>query len=119
MAVLMMVATLSGCVALVAAGAAGGTVAYLRGELQINLDYPSNHVRSAALGAIQDLGHVLVADETDGKMLRITARTTQDERVLIHVDPLKDRVSRLRIRIGRLGSEEESRVVLDKILARL
>ena len=108
-----------GCVAVVAAGAAGGTVAYMRGELQLNVDGTVNKVHRAALTTVQEQGFILVADEYDKKGTRITARTTEDKRVLVYVDRLTDQTSRIRIRVGHLGDEATSRAVLESILQKL
>lgn len=118
-AALAMVFTLPGCVAVVAAGAAGGTVAYMRGELQLNIDSNIERVHRASLAAVREMGFVIVADEGDKIGTRIRARTAQDKRVLVHVDRLTDQSSRIRIRVGHFGDEAASRAILERVLQKL
>lgn len=109
----------SGCL-LVAAGAAGaGTVAYIRGELEANVDGRFDAVASAANEAIGDLKFAKINDSKDALTAIVVARTADDKRIEIKVTKVTDAVSKVTIRVGIFGDETISRTILDRIKSNL
>ena len=109
----------SGCL-IVAAGAVGaGAVAYVKGELESNLDAGLSEVMTAANGAVAELGLITINSNQDRLVGRITARTADDRRVEIRCDGVASYYTKVRIRVGVLGDEPLSIRVLDAIKARL
>ena len=105
----------AGCVAVVAAGAAGGTVAYVRGALQATLDQPVEPVGAAATRAMGDLKFALVSSKVDAVSGEIIARTALDVKIAIVLKRLSDRSTRVDIRVGVFGDQAISQQVLEQI----
>lgn len=109
----------SGCLA-VAAGAAGaGAVAWVRGELDATVSHRFDRVDAAANRAIQQLELVKVKESRSAIDAEIIARTGQDKRIVVKLDRVGDQLTRVRIRVGLIGDESLSRLILDKINSNL
>ncbi len=110
----------SGCVAVVAAGAAGAAaVAWVRGELQTTL--PANLDRSfnATKAAVEDLQFVKVSERKDALLGVIVARNAADKKIEIQLENMAGNVTKVGIRVGVVGDQELSLAILDKIKANL
>ena len=105
----------SGCVAVVAAGAAGGTVAYVRGALKATLDRPVEAVGAATGRAVQDLKFALVSSKVDAVSGEIIARTARDVKIEIHLKKVSDNSTAVDIRVGVFGDQAISQQLLDQI----
>ena len=104
-----------GCflVAVGAAGAAGaGTVAYVRGELDATLGSPFASVVEATSRAVNKLQFTTVRETKDALTYELVTRTADDKKVDILVTNKAENLTRVRIRIGLFGSEDESRIIL-------
>ena len=110
---------LSGCVAVVAAGAATTGVLYVRGELRSTVDAGVPAVIASAERAVKDMGLSLVSATSDEAEGEVVARTAQDRRVLIRARSESENVTRYTIRVGTFGDESLSRMIDDKIRAGL
>jgi len=109
----------TGCF-IVAAGAAGaGTVAYVRGELDANIDRGYEATVQATERAVADLQFTKTGETKDGISATITSRTAQDKKVEIIVTRMGDNLTKIQIRIGFFGNELISRTILDRIKADL
>jgi hypothetical protein len=105
----------SGCL-VVAAGAAGaGTVAYVRGELEVVLPNTLESVDAATNRALQRLQFVKVSEAKDALSAKIIARTAQDKKIETILEKRGDTLTRVRIRVGIFGDEMISRALLDAI----
>ena len=112
-------AVLSSCVA-VAAGAAGGAgVAYVMGEFGAELEATPAQVVQAGLKALGDLDITVLSSGATGVDGRIEARTSLDKKVSIEVERKDDRRSKIGIRVGTWGDEEVSRMIYERVKARL
>jgi hypothetical protein len=112
-------AGLTGCV-VVAAGAAGaGAVAWVRGELDATLSNRFDAVEHATNRAIEQLQLAKVNETRSAIDAEFTARTGQDKRINIRINRTAENITRVRIRVGLVGDENLSRVILDKIKANL
>jgi len=105
----------SGCVAVVAAGAAGGTVAYVRGALKATLDRPVERVGDATNRAVQDLKFALVSSRVDAVSGDIIARTARDVKVEIQLKKVSDNSTAVDIRVGVFGDQAISQQLLARI----
>jgi hypothetical protein len=109
----------SGCLA-VAAGAAGaGTVAYIRGELKSSISRNIDDVDRAANRAAEQLRFAKINESADALTRIITLRTAEDKKIEIHLSRTTDALTEVRIRVGLIGDETTSRILLDKINANL
>ncbi len=110
-------AMVSGCVAVVAAGAAGGAGTYVwaSGKLTFTTSSTITECHDATIAAFQDLGIKLVSDSTDKLSGRIRGTTTAGESVAIDLEPQGARVTSIDIRVGFWGSKGQSTKVADTI----
>lgn len=110
----------SGCVAVAAAGAAGGTVAYLRGDLETAFHAPIEKVQRAISQALQnDLQLHMISTNQDALSGKYVARTAKDERIVITLSSRSPELTEMTIRVGIFGNEDLSRRILTAIEERL
>ncbi len=117
-----LLAPLSGCVvaAIGAAGVAGaGTIAYIRGELDAAVPGDVAALSTAATKALEELRFAKISEDKSAVDAAIRARTGQDRKIDIRLNRTADNLTRVRIRVGTFGDEELSRLLLDKIKAKL
>ncbi len=117
-AIATMVAT-SGCLVVAAGAGAGAAVAYVRGQLeaQVNADYEPTI--AATERALQQLSIAKVNDRKDALVDTITARTAADKKVEIRLENAARGLTKVRIRVGIMGNESLSISILEKIKANL
>jgi len=109
----------SGCVAVVAAGAGAGTVAYLRGELESTLGGNLERTNQAVNRAVEELKFVRISESKDALLALTVVRNAADQRIEIRQDVVGEKLTRVRIRVAVFGDEKLSRTLLDRIQARL
>lgn len=109
---------LSGCV-VVAAGAGAGTVAYIRGELQADLDAPLDRAARATARAVDQLEFSLISEKKDATAAVYTMRTARDQRIVVTLERKADQLTEAKIRVGTFGDQSLSMTVLDAIKANL
>jgi hypothetical protein len=110
----------SGCflVAVGAAGAAGaGTVAYVRGELDVTLGKTYEQVVNASNRALVQLEFARVSERKDAFSALLTARTAEDKKIEVKLTKEGDSLTKVTIRVGVFGDETMSRAILEKIEA--
>ena len=112
-------ASLTGCVAVIAGAAGAGTVAYVRGELESTLSSGYEKSVEATNLAVQQLQFAKVSERRDAVMDTITVRTAGDRKVVIRISKVADLTSKVRIRVGWFGDEALSLTILEKIRANL
>ena len=112
------VAALSGCI-LAAAGAGAGAVAYVRGELETNLESSYDQAVEATREGLADLEFAKVSENKDALKAVLIYRTAMDKRVEVTVTNSAKKLTNIKIRIGVFGDEQVSLSVLNKIKARL
>jgi Protein of unknown function (DUF3568) len=110
--------TLSGCL-LAAAGAGAGAVAYVRGDLETNLDKDYSKVVDAARSAVKDLEFAKVSENKDALKAVMVSRTAMDKKVEIIITNSGKKLTNIKIRVGLMGDQELSQSILDKIKSEL
>lgn len=108
-----------GCVAVAVGAAAGGTVAYVRGDLEATYENSLEEVHDASIAAINQLGFSLISDRGDRTGGDIIARTGNDRRIQVTIRPLGDRLTQARIRIGTFGDQDLAMRIHEEIRQRL
>lgn len=109
----------AGCVAVVAAGAAGAGVAWVRGTLEANVEQGLDRTYLAAQKALGDLEFGRIDDRKTGVDAQLVTRTALDKRVEIRLEKITPRTTRITIRVGVFGDESLSATILDKIRSNL
>lgn len=112
-------AATSGCVAVVAGGAAAGGTAYVMGELKTDVDGTPKQLRSAIIDGTQSLGLRTISGSGDELQGNYVYRTAADKKVTVRYDMATDQTAELRIRVGTFGDEAMSMRIHEAITRRL
>jgi len=112
-------AGLTGCIAVVAAGAAGTGVAWYSGRLEANLDQNIEAVFAASQKALTRLEFANISNKKSTVDAQLVSRTALDKKVEITLQKVTDRSTKVMIRVGVFGDETLSMSILDKIKAAL
>lgn len=115
----VLVTVQTGCVAVLAAGAGAGTVAYVRGQLNAPLEASLDKSAKAVGSAIEDMQYNLISEKKDATSAVFVARNAQDDKITITLTRQTDNVTNVAIRVGMFGDEQLSQTVLDAIKKRL
>ncbi|MGD0885014.1 MAG: DUF3568 family protein [Thermodesulfovibrionales bacterium] len=107
---------LSGCVALVAGGAAGaGTVVYVKGQLNEDLNAPVSKVYDASLAALKELELPIIEDNHDSLSAKIKSKFADGDDVWIQIESVTAESSKITLRVGIMGDENKSRKISNAI----
>ena len=118
--VMCLVMATSGCIPLLIGAAAGaGGVAYVRGALAQNIDETVQDLHSASLEALKDLGLFVESDELNRHSSLINAEYGNGKKIKINIEALTEYVSKISIRVGMVGDQEDSRMILNAIQKKL
>ena len=109
----------TGCVAVVAAGAAGTGVAWHSGRMETTLNHELDAVYAAAQKAVDKLEFARVSEKKSGVDAELIARTARDKKVEITLKRVDGKITRLGIRVGVFGDEALSLTLLEQIKAQL
>jgi hypothetical protein len=105
-----------GCVAAVVGGAAGaGTVIYVKGQVEDNVNASTTAVYHAVIAALKELQMPVIGDEHDGLSVELKSRFADGKSAWIKVTSATTVSSKLAIRVGTFGDENRSRVLLTEI----
>ena len=108
-----------GCILLAGAALGGGSVAYKMGKLQHYLDEPLEDVQKATVQALGKLDWYVVTENTLFSTSNIEAQTIEGKKVKIDIEALTEKTSRISIRIGVVGDEQRSYMLLGAIQKQL
>ena len=111
----------SGCVAAVVVGAAGGAggYAWASGKLSFTTNHGIDDCHDATVSALAALG-VRITGDTTGKLAgRIKGITATSEEVTIDLEPQSMRVTKIDVRVGFWGNQTQSTMIADAIRKRL
>ena len=110
----------SGCVALLAVGAAGGAAAYYMGSLTTTLPNSVEEVqRAVKQSAKLDLKFVMINLKEDSVCAEYEMRNALDKKIVITLNKTHDGMTKIDIRVGTFGDETVARSILDAIKTRL
>ena len=114
---LLLVLGCSGCLAVAVGAGAGGTVAYLAGDLETDEPYDIDAVFAAAEKALADLDLRTLKHETtkDALSARLVARDAGDKRIVIRLKSTMTGSTYLSIRVGTFGDDTKSQLIYDRI----
>ena len=104
-----------GCVVAAVGLAAGGTIAYVRGDLESVESQKLDVVYTASLKAMEKLGLAVTKKSKDALSAVIVGRDAQDKKVSITLKTVSDEATKLSIRVGVFGSETKSRLIYKEI----
>jgi len=109
--------TATGCVALAIGGAAAGVagIAYTTGDLEATIAAPLDEVWSATQEANQELGFAVKTRAKDQLGARLESTQARGDDVKIHLESLGEKTTKVSIRIGTFGNEQQSRLILRRI----
>lgn len=117
---LLTVITTAGCVPLIVGAAAGaGGVAYVKGSLEQNFDNSVAQLHTASLAGLKDIKGVVLSDEIRRHVAKIKFEFDDGEKGSVIIKALTERSAKLRIRVGILGDETKSHIILNAILKHL
>jgi isopentenyl phosphate kinase len=107
----------SGCLVVAAGAGAAGTVAYLRGDMEVEESYDVRTVYVATRKAMDDLNLHVIEGETgqDALVATVVARDATDKRIAIKLKSVTDKVTKISIRIGTFGDEAKSQMIYNRI----
>jgi hypothetical protein len=106
---------MSGCLVVAAGAAAGGTILYVKGELQGRLAAPVDRAAIATEKAMADLGLQADAASKDGLTAQYVAHLADTTRVVIQLEGSGDETTRVGIRVGLVGDRDMSQRILTAI----
>lgn len=117
---------LSGCVALLAAGAGAGTASYVEGVYSQNVDADMHKAYHAAIAGVAASNYTLTSKQFNNQQSKITAETkttsgiTQSTTSIhITIDQLTKKSSKISIRFGTFGDHDRSTALMHNIKQRL
>lgn len=109
----------SGCVTVVAAGATAAGVAWVRGALETTVERDIARVHAAALAAVEDLEFAVISERKSGVDGEVVARTALDKKVSIRLKQVTPNTTGVVIRVGLMGDETLSQVILQRLREKL
>jgi hypothetical protein len=108
----------SGCAVGLAAAGAGGTVAYVKGDIEQTFPYPIDLVWDAGLEAMAESEVPVTASGKDQLTAQIEGRTATGDKIKI-VMAAQGSVTTLKIRVNTFGNKQISVALLSQIDRRL
>lgn len=112
-------ASLTGCVAVVAATAAGTGVAWYNGRLDASFDHDLDAVFAASQKALAQLEFANISNKKSSVDAQLVSRTALDKKVEITLQKVTDNSTKVMIRVGTFGDQTLSMSIMDKIKAAL
>jgi hypothetical protein len=103
-----------GCV-VAAVGAGAGTVAYVRGDLEVVEREKLDVVYKATEKAISELELAVSKKTKDAMSAEIIARDSQDKKIRIRLSATAEGTTKLSIRAGLFGDETKSMLIYEQI----
>lgn len=110
----------SGCVALLAGGAAaGGTALWLSDKLVQEVNAPLDRSVAAAERALDSLSLPLNKKTVKADVAQLMSTHTDGKTIWIDVHRVSDSRSRIEVRVGAIAEEDAARKILDRIVGYL
>lgn len=105
----------AGCLFVAAGAAAGGTLAYVKGELQETLASPIEPATAAAEKAMAKLGLTTEVASKSGLVSQFVAHLADGTKVVVKLESLSAQTTRVGVRVGLVGDRALSARVLGAI----
>jgi len=115
----IIVVTQSGCLVAAAAGAAGGTVAYMKGDVEAVVEGNVEQTFNATKAAMDELKMPLLATWANAMEGHVEARVGTDNKATVNINGQSEKLSKVSIRVGTFGDQGLSQAILEKIKANL
>jgi len=109
----------SGCLVAAAAGAAGGTVAYMKGDVEAVVEGNVEQTFNATKAAMDELKLPLMATWANAMEAHVEARVGTDNKATVNINGQSEKLSKVSIRVGTFGDQGLSQAILEKIKANL
>lgn len=106
---------LSGCVAIVAASAGAGAYAYMKGALDSHLNNSLEGCMPAVRNAMTSMDLIKIKEVSDTRSAKFTYRDALDTRIVIVLEQKQDNLTAISIRVGHVGDENRSLLILNRI----
>ena len=106
---------LSGCILAAVGAGAAGTVAYVKGDLEVVESKGLDTVYAATKKALKDLELSVIQDNKDKIGATVVSRDSQDKKVTVRLTAVTDKSTEISIRFGTFGDEAKSAMVYNKI----
>jgi len=104
-----------GCGMLLSSRLSESTITFEAGELRSNEETSLADLERACRKAVETLGYEEIETTPEPDQIRLTARTVGGEPVELQLSAKGSSRTELRIRVGVLGNEARSRLVLEQI----
>ncbi len=119
-AVLFVMFSLSGCVALAVGGAAGAAgVMYHEGRLVDKVNAPIERAYQASLDTLAAKKLVVSSKSADVAAAHIKSKYADDKDIWIDIEAITSEVCEIKIRVGVMGDQDRSIDLLEGIKSRL
>ena len=108
----------AGCIAVAVVGGAAagvGSVLYVEGSLKTTFGSPAQNVHDATVAALKDLGTGIVLDKTQSFSGEIESALREGDHVEVHIKAVSPTATELNIRIGVMGDQAKSEMILRAI----
>ena len=105
----------SGCLLVAVGAGAAGTVAYVKGDLEVTLDAGMDRSYAAALKALDQLQIVPTQKLKDSLTAEVIARTSDDTKITIKLTRVDDKITKMAIRVGVFGDQAQSTAIYERI----
>lgn len=108
--------TAQGCVSLLIGAAAGaGGVAYVKGGLEQNFDKSVDQLHRASLAGLKNIKCAVRSDQIRKHLAKITFEFDDGQKGSVNIKALTEHSAQLKIRVGILGDETKSNIILNAI----
>lgn len=115
-----LLATTQGCVPLLIGAAAGaGGVVWVKGSLEQNFDKTVEQLHRASLAGLRDTKCAVRKDQIRKHLAKIDFEFDDGQKGSVNIKALTERSAKLKIRVGVLGDETKSQIILNAILRHL
>lgn len=106
---------LTGCIVAAVGAGAAGTVAYVKGDLEVIEAKGLDDVYVASKKALADLELPAIQDNKDKMGAVLVSRDSQDKKVTVKLTAVTDASTEISVRFGTFGDEAKSAMVYNKI----
>ena len=104
-----------GCVMAAVGAGAAGTVAYIRGDLEVVEPASFDEVYVVTRAVLEQLELNVIKDSKDAISAVIVALDAADKKITIKLSGTTQRTTEISIRVGLFGDETKSRTIYQKI----